>query len=37
MKTFWIIALVLHLLDDKRLESEIDKKPFNIQTITEII
>ena len=37
MKTFYIIALVLHLLDDKRLDSEIDKKPFQIQTVTEII
>jgi len=37
MKTLWIIALCLHLLEDKRLDSEIDKKPFNIQTQTEII
>lgn len=37
MKTLWIIALCLHLLDDKRLESEIDKKQFLIQTETEII
>jgi hypothetical protein len=37
MKTLWIIALCLHLLEDKRLESEIDKKPFSIQTQTEII
>ncbi len=37
MKTLWIIALCLHLLEDKRLESEIDKKPFIIQTQTEII
>lgn len=37
MKMLWIIALVLHLMDDKRLESEIDKKPFKIQTVTEIL
>jgi hypothetical protein len=37
MKTLWIIALVLHLMDDKRVDSEISKKPFNIQTVTGII
>lgn len=37
MRVLWIIALCLHLYDDKRLESEYNKKPFIIQTITEII
>lgn len=37
MKILWIIALVLHFVDDKRLDSEIDKKPFQIQTVTGII
>ena len=37
MKTLWIIALCLHLYNDKRLESEIDKRPFIIQTETEIL
>ena len=37
MKTLWIIALCLHLLEDKRLESKIESKPFIIQTQTEII
>ena len=37
MKSFWIIALVLHLVDDKRLDSKIDIRRFQIQTVTEII
>jgi hypothetical protein len=37
MRALWIIALCLHLIDDKRLESEYNKKPFIIQTISEII
>jgi hypothetical protein len=37
MRALWIIALCLHLIDDKRLESEYNKKPFIIQTVTEII
>ena len=37
MKTLWIIALCLHLYNDKRLDDEINKKPFIIQTETEII
>ena len=37
MKTLWIIALCLHLLEDKRLDSKIDIKPFIIQTQTRII
>ncbi len=37
MKMLYIIALCLHLINDKRLESEIDKSPFIIQTETEII
>ncbi len=37
MKTFYIIALLLHLLDDKRIESKIDTQAFLIQTVTEII
>jgi hypothetical protein len=37
MKTFWIIALILHLSEDKRLDSQIDIKPFQIQTVTGII
>ena len=36
MKTLYIIAIVLHLLDDKRLDSKIDTNPFQIQTIGEI-
>jgi len=36
MKILWIIALCLHLYDDKRLESEYNKKRFVIQTIGEI-
>ena len=37
MKTFWIIALCLHLYNDKRLETEIEKKQFIIQTETKVI
>jgi hypothetical protein len=37
MKSLWIIALLLHLHEDKRLDSETDKRPFIMQTITEII
>ena len=37
MKGLYIIALCLHLLEDKRLESKIDTRPFSIQTQTEII
>jgi hypothetical protein len=37
MKMFWIIALCLHLINDKRVDSEIDKTPFIIQTETRII
>jgi len=37
MRVLWILALCLHLIDDKRLESEIDKTPFIIQTISGII
>ena len=37
MKTLWIIALCLHLYNDKRIETEIEKKQFFIQTETEII
>jgi len=37
MRALWIIALCLHLIDDKRLESEYNKKPFIQQTVTEII
>ena len=36
MKTLYIIALVLHLIDDKRLDSKIDIQSFNIQTIGEL-
>ena len=37
MKTLWIIALCLHLYNDKRLETEIEKKAFIIQTETKVI
>ena len=37
MKILWIIALVLHLTDDKRLETKIDTRRFQIQTITGVI
>ena len=37
MRVLWIMALCLHLLDDKRLETEYNKKPFIIQTQTEIL
>jgi len=37
MRVFWVIALCLHLIDDKRLETEYNKKPFIQQTITEIV
>jgi hypothetical protein len=37
MKTFWIIALVLHFAEEKRLDSKIETNQFQIQTITEII
>jgi hypothetical protein len=37
MKGLYIIALCLHLLEDKRLDFKIDVKPFSIQTQTEII
>jgi hypothetical protein len=37
MKTFWIIALVLHLSEDKRLDSKYDTNQFWIQTDTRII
>ena len=32
MKILWIIALCLHLYDDKRLETTYSKKRFTIQT-----
>lgn len=37
MKTLYIIALCLHLIEDKRIDSKIDIKPFIIQTQTRII
>jgi len=37
MKILWIIALVFHLIEDKRLDSEIKKTPFIIQTVSRII
>jgi hypothetical protein len=37
MKTLYIIALCLHLLEDKRIDSKMETKPFIIQTQTEII
>ena len=37
MKTLYIIALVFHLITDKRLLDEIDKTPFYIQTDDNII
>jgi hypothetical protein len=37
MKALYIIALCLHLLEDKRIDSKIDIKPFIIQTQTRII
>jgi hypothetical protein len=37
MRILWIITLCLHLLDEKRLETEYNKKPFQIQTVTEIV
>lgn len=37
MKTLYIIALCLHLYNDKRLDSEINKTQFWIQTESEIL
>lgn len=37
MKTLWIIALCLHLYNDKRLESETETRRFIIQTETKVI
>jgi hypothetical protein len=37
MKTFWIIALVLHFAEEKRLDSKYETNQFQIQTITEIM
>lgn len=37
MKALYIIALCLHLLEEKRLETKYDINPFQIQTQTEII
>jgi hypothetical protein len=37
MKTLWIIALILHFAEEKRLDSKYETNQFQIQTITEII
>jgi hypothetical protein len=34
MKYLWILALILHLVTDKRLDTEQDTRPFQIQTIS---
>jgi hypothetical protein len=37
MKTLWIIALILHFAEEKRLDSKYETNQFQIQTITEIM
>lgn len=37
MKTLWIIALILHFAEEKRLDSKYDTNQFWIQTETRVI
>jgi hypothetical protein len=37
IKYSWVLALLLHFHEDKRLDSEISKKRFVIQTISRVI